>query len=228
MIGDPVALTIRRKIERPSKALLDRFRGAQTSFVADAQNGGGVLDQAIKPISPAMAFIGVAVTASGGPRDLLAVMALLDFVEPGDVIMVATGNDVSAAVIGDHYAAIAKQKGVAAIVTDGLLRDAIGIEKVGIPSFSRGLSPNSGFQNGPGEINLPVSIGGLSVEPGDIVIGDRDGVIVVPRARAEQVAESLDRVRKLEHEAELKVAAGQLKQLWKPEKFEARGVRYLD
>jgi 4-hydroxy-4-methyl-2-oxoglutarate aldolase len=117
---------------------------------------------------------------------------------------------------------------VAAIVTDGLLRDAVGIVKVGIPAFSRGLSPHSGFQNGPGEINLPIAIGGLSVEPGDIVLGDRDGVVVIPRARAEEVAASLDRVRKAEHEAEEKVAAGKLKQLWKPEKFEQRGVRYLD
>jgi len=228
MIGDPVALTIRRKIERPSKALLERFAGAQTSFVADAQNGMGVLDFAIKPLDPAMAFIGVAVTASGGPRDLLAAMAMLDFVEPGDVLMVATGGDVSGAAIGDHYAAIAKQKGVAAIVTDGLLRDAVGICKVGVPSFSRGLSPNSGFQNGPGEINLPVSLGGQSVLPGDIVIGDRDGVVVVPRARAEEVAASLDRVRKAEANAEELVKAGKLTQLWKPAKFEQRGVRYLD
>lgn len=228
MIGDPIALTIRRKFERPAKALIDRFRDAQTSFVADAQNGMGVLDCAIKPLDPGMAFVGVAATASGGPRDLLACMAMLDFVEPGDVLMVATGGDASAAVIGDHYAAIAKQKGVAAIVTDGLLRDAVGILKVGIPAFCRGLSPNSGFQNGPGEVNLAVSLGGQRVEPGDIVIGDRDGVIVVPRARAEEAAASLDRVRRLEREAEEKVAAGQLKQLWKPEKFAERGVRYID
>ena len=228
MIGDPIALTIRRKFERPAKALIDRFRDAQTSFIADAQNGMGVLDYAIKPLDPSMSFIGVATTASGGPRDLLAAMAMLGFVEPGDVRMVATGGDTSGAVIGDHYAAIAKQKGVAAIVTDGLLRDAAGILKVGIPAFCRGLSPNSGFQNGPGEVNLPVSLGGQRVEPGDIVIGDRDGVIVVPRLRAEEVADSLDRVRKLEREAEEKVAAGKLKQLWKEEKFAARGVRYVD
>ena len=228
MIGDPVALTIRRHIERAPKSLVAAFVGAQTSFIADAQNGGGVLDHRIKPLDPGHSFVGTAITASGGPRDNLAAMAMLDHVEAGDVLVIATAADTSGAVIGDHYATVAKQLGVVGIVTDGLVRDAEGIIRLGPPTFARGLSPNSGFRNGPGAVNLPVSIGGVAVEPGDIVVGDRDGVIVVPRAEAAAIAGQLAEVKRLEAETEAKVKAGAVRRLWDPAKFEARGVRDLD
>ena len=110
MIGDPVALTIRRKIKRPAKSLVRAFEGAETSFIADSQNGLGALNHRIKPLTDDMRFCGVAVTAMNAPHDLLASMAMLDFVQPGDVLMIATGGDESAAVIGDNYAAAAKLK----------------------------------------------------------------------------------------------------------------------
>ena len=136
--------------------------------------------------------------------------------------------DRSGAVIGDHYAAIAKQKGVVGIVTDGLVRDAAGIEKFGPPTFSRGLSPNAGYRNGPGEINMPVSVGGVSISPGDIVIGDRDGVVVVPRALAEATKARLAQVSKAEAALEIEVHKGRVTRLWDPETFAKRGIEYLD
>ena len=228
MIGDPVALRIRRNIERPSKALIRAFAKAQTSFIADAQQGWYCLHHAIKPLNPKHRFAGPAITSSNGPRDNLAAMAMLDFAEPGDVLVIATGEDDSGAVIGDHYAAIAKQKGVIAIVTDGLVRDASGIDRMGPPTFARGLNPNAGYRNGPGEINMPVSVGGVTICPGDIVIGDRDGVVVVPRLQAEAVKASLAAVVKAEAATEAKVKKGQIKGLWDPAAFQGRGIEYLD
>ena len=227
MIGDPVALRVRERIDRPSKALLRKFQGAQTSFVADAQQGWNCLHHSIKPLKPAYRFVGPAVTASGGPRDNLAAMAMLDVTQRGDVLVIATGADESGAVVGDHWAAVAKQRGAAAVITDGLVRDAAGIEKAGPLTFSRGTSPNAGYRNGPGEVNGSVSLGGVTVHPGDIIIGDRDGVVVVPLARAEAVAAALKEVKRKEKEKEKQVAAGKVKRMWDPDAFAARGVEYL-
>jgi 4-hydroxy-4-methyl-2-oxoglutarate aldolase len=227
MIGDPVMLTIRRNIERPSKALLKSFDGMPTGFVTDAYNGKGCLDFEIKPLMPAMTFHGPAITAFCGPMDNLAAMAILDFAKKGDVIVIATSGDDTAATVGDLWAFWAKKIGVAAIVCDGLVRDVIGLLKVGIPVFARGIKPNSAFKHGPGEVNMGVTCGGVAIGPGDIVVGDRDGVVAVPLAEAEQVAAQLELVRKKEAEAEARVKGGEKLKFWDAAALGDR-VRYID
>jgi len=227
MIGDPVMLTIRRNIQRPSKALLKSFDGMPTGFVTDAYNGKGCLDFEIKPLMPAMAFHGPAITAYCGPMDNLAAMARLDFAKKGDVIVIATSGDDTAATIGDLWAFWAKKIGVAAIVCDGLVRDVAGLLKVGIPIFARGIKPNSAFKHGPGEVNMDVTCGGVAIGPGDIIVGDRDGVVAVPLAQAEQVAAQLEMVKKKESEAEARVKGGEKLKFWDPAALGDR-VRYID
>jgi 4-hydroxy-4-methyl-2-oxoglutarate aldolase len=227
MIGDPVMLTIRRNIERPSKALLKSFDGMPTGFVTDAYNGKGCLDFEIKPLMPAMTFHGPAITAFCGPMDNLAAMAILDFAKKGDVIVIATSGDDTAATVGDLWAFWAKKIGVAAIVCDGLVRDVIGLLKVGIPVFARGIKPNSAFKHGPGEVNMGVTCGGVAIGPGDIVVGDRDGVVAVPLAEAEQVGAQLELVKKKEAEAEARVKGGEKLKFWDAAALGDR-VRYVD
>ncbi len=229
MIGEPVALTIRRNFERPAAQLLRAYRGAPTGFVTDAHNGQGCLDYRIKPIDPSMTVCGPALTCYCSPTDNLAAMAALDFAKKGDVIVIAARNDQTAAVIGDRWAMWAKKVGVAGIVCDGLVRDIVGLLQVGIPVFARGLAPNSGFKHGPGEINTRVSCGGIAVDPGDIVVGDRDGVVVVPRADAGTVAARLAEVRKKEVALDAAVRRASSMQFWNEAETRARGgVRYLD
>lgn len=228
MIGEPVALVIHRKIQRAPRSLVRRFAKAQTSFIADAQQGFNCLHHSIKPLNPKHRFAGPAITASGGPRDNLAAMAMLDHVEKGDVLVIATGEDESGAVIGDHWAAVAKQLGAVAVVTDGLARDADGIDKLGPPTFTRGISPNAGYRNGPGEVNATVTVGGVAISPGDIVVGDRDGVVVVARESAAEIAAALDLVIEAESQTEKQVKQGKRKRFWDPARFEDRGVMYVD
>jgi 4-hydroxy-4-methyl-2-oxoglutarate aldolase len=227
MIGDPVALTIRRNIERPSKALMKAFAGMPTGFVTDAWNGKGCLDHAIKPLLPTMKFHGSAVTAYCGPMDNLAAMAILDFARKGDVIVIATTGDGTAATIGDLWALWARKIGVAAIVCDGLVRDVAGLLKADIPVFARGVKPNSAFKNGPGEINMGVVCGGVSIGPGDIMVGDRDGVCVVPLAAGPAVAAQLEIVKKKEADAEARVKKGVKLKFWDEAALGNR-VRYID
>ena len=229
MIGEPVALTIRRNIERPAAALLKAFRGAPSGFVTDAYNGQGCLYHGIKPIDGKMKICGPALTCFCSPTDNLAAMAVLDFARKGDIIVIAAKNDQSAAVIGDRWALWARKIGVAGVVCDGLVRDITGLLEVGLPIFARGISPNSGFKHGPGEINTRVACGGIAVEPGDIIVGDRDGVVVVPRSEAAHVADRLALVAKKEAGLDAFLHKTKTMSVWNEAETQARGgVRYLD
>ena len=228
MIGDPVALSIRQNSKRPSAALLARFAGAQSSFICDAMNSSGALPHTIESIVPGDPVIGPAITPKCGHRDNLAAMAAIDALQPGDVLVIATAADMTGAVIGDHWAAVARRKGAIALVTDGLVRDADGIAAAGLTTFAAGLAPNAGFPTGPGSVNLPVTIGQITIDAGDIVIADRDGVAIIPLARAEAIADRLDRVREAEAAAEVAVASGSRDRLWNPDKFADGLIDYVD
>jgi 4-hydroxy-4-methyl-2-oxoglutarate aldolase len=229
MIGDPVALTVRRSIERPAPAVMRAFEGAPTGFVTDAYNGRGCMDHVIKPLTPDMYVCGTAITALCHGGDLLAVMAALDFAQKGDVIVIAGAGETSAAKLGDLWLHWAKRIGVAGIVCDGLVRDVKGLLSVGLPVFARGACPNGAFKTGPGEINTAVSCGNVPVQPGDIIVGDRDGVVAVPRNLSEAVAAQLALVRQKEADAEEKIRRGEKLKFWDEAALAARGaIRYLD
>ncbi|MDQ3259364.1 MAG: RraA family protein [Pseudomonadota bacterium] len=229
MIGDPVALTIRRNISRANAELIAAFDNQPTGYVTDAFNGKGCLDYRIKPLDPSFSFCGSALTAFCGPMDNLAAMAALDVAKPGDVIVIATTNDETAAVIGDHWAYWAKKIGVVGVVCDGLVRDVVGLLRVGLPVFARGLTPNSGFRNGPGEVNLGVSCGGVTIAPGDIIVGDRDGVVSIPLGAAAGVAATLRLVQEKEMAVEYQLKRVSERKFWNEVSVQNRGgVRYLD
>jgi 4-hydroxy-4-methyl-2-oxoglutarate aldolase len=209
MLDDPPLLTIHRGHTRPDPALVERFRGAQTSHLVDAMDGRGAMDWQIKPCDPANAsFVGPALTAFAYPADVVAVLGALGEAKAGDVIVVANDGYRGTAVIGDLVAGMMKNKGVAAIVSDGLGRDKAGIVAAGMPLFVAGIVPTSPANNGPGVIGAPVVCGGVAVRSGDIIVGDADGVVVIPRERAEQVLANLERVRAAEAKAVAAVEAG--------------------
>ena len=181
MIENPPLLQVRRRFVRPPPAEVAAFAGLPTGFVVDALGGGGGLDGRIKPISAATAFCGVALTCDAGPADNLAAFGALSLAEPGDVIVCAAAGYERTAVTGDLLLGMMKNRGVAGFVTDGHVRDIAGIRAVGLPCFAAGVTPNSPARNGPGTVGLPVVVGGVTVAAGDIVVGDEDGVVVVPR-----------------------------------------------
>ncbi len=209
MITDPPILTIRRTFRRPDPELVAALAGVPTGHVVDAMSGRGALDYRIKPIAPTSAVsVGVALTCDNGPADNLAVFGALDAAQPGDIIVAATDGFTGTALIGDLLLGLMKNRGVLAFVTDGLVRDLPGLIGVGLPVYCAGLTPNSPVRNGPGTVGLPVVVGGVQVESGDIVVADQDGVVIVPRARAPEVLERLSVVRAAEASLEAKVKSG--------------------
>jgi 4-hydroxy-4-methyl-2-oxoglutarate aldolase len=210
MIEEPPPIVFASSIERPSAEIVERFR-APTSFIVDAMNGTGALDWRIKPLV-GRSMVGVALTCDCGPLDNLAFMAALAECKPGDVLMVATNGYVGAAVTGDLLMYVARNRGAAGFVTDGLVRDLDDLETVGLPTFAMGVTPNSPQRRGPGSVGLPIVCGGVAVASGDVVVGDRDGVVVVPRARIEETLKNLERVKAMEA-ATLERVRGGLKEL---------------
>ena len=213
MIGDPTKLVIRARFPRLAAADLASLRGRSTSFVVDAMNGRGALHHAIKPLDPASRMVGSALTARAGARDNLAALAALDLIEPGDVLVIATQGFEGTATLGDNMARIAQMRGAVGVVTDGMARDAAEIIALGLPVFCRGVTPNSAFPSGPGEVGLPLAMGEVTIAAGDLILGDRDGVVVVPRAQLAAVTARLEVVAAKEAEMHAKVAAGEIRSL---------------
>jgi 4-hydroxy-4-methyl-2-oxoglutarate aldolase len=227
-MAEPAALTIRREWRRPGAATLDRFRNAPTGFVVDALGRSGAIDHRIRPVWDGPAFVGTALPVATTARDNLAPYAAIRFAKPGDVMLVATGEYDGAAVLGDLILGMMRNAGVVAAVTDGLVRDIAGIVEVGIPVHARGLTPNSPFKHGPGTVGLPITLGGVVVEAGDVVIGDRDGVVVVPAWRTEEAIAALTEVRDKEASMDAMVRSGATAPSWLEARLAQGDVRYVE
>jgi len=209
MIKDPPLLKIRRSFARPGEQLLAGFAGVPTGYLVDAMGGRGCLDYRIKPLAGGPAVMcGVAMTCHAGPADNLALFGALQASRRGDVLVAATDSFTATSITGDLLLGMARNRGVAGFVTDGLVRDIAGILDLELPVYCAGVTANSPARNGPGTVGLPVVLGDTLVEPGDIVVGDRDGVVIVPLREAPQVLSRLDGVRAVEANLEAKVRGG--------------------
>lgn len=212
MLKEPPILTVSRRLSRLAAGEIEPFRDCITGWLVDARNGRGALDPAIKPVAvgvPAMArFVGSALPCWCGPNDNLALSAAVALAEPGDVIMAACEGFTGSGMAGDLVIGMARNKGCAALVSDGMVRDLAGIIGVGMPVFARGITPNSCVRSGPGTVGLPVVIGGVPVRAGDLVLGDADGVVVVPAEELALVRDRVAAIRDAEGAVEAKVKGG--------------------
>jgi 4-hydroxy-4-methyl-2-oxoglutarate aldolase len=209
MIKDPPLLTIKRDFARPAPDVVSAFAGVPTGYAIDAMGGRGALDYRIKPLAPATSvLVGVAMTCHCGPADNLALFGALAAAKPGDILVAATDGFTATSVTGDLLLGMAKNRGILGLVTDGLVRDLTGILGVGLPVYCAGITPNSPVRNGPGTVGFPVVLGNVAVESGDIILGDNDGIVVVPRNQADIVLKRLTEVRAAEATLEAKVKAG--------------------
>ena len=232
MLDDPPLLRVRRHWPRPETALLAAFGDVPAGFVVDAQRGRGALERAIKPLFPQVAGMdrccGPALTCACGPDDNMALAAAVALAAPGDVIVCATEAFEHGAVCGDLLAGMARNKGVAGLITDGVLRDGAGLRAMGLPVFARGITPNSCVRSGPGTVGLPVVIGGRAIAPGDLVLADEDGVVTVPLAELGAVAARLEAVKAAEAAMLAKVEGGLASPPWVEALFASGRVEWLD
>lgn len=173
-----------RSIERVDAAVVEQAARYPSSILADVAGRRGALSGRIAPLAPSMRFAGPAVTVEVRPGDNLMIHAAMAFARPGDVIVVDGKGDLSSALMGEIMSQQCVALGIVAVVIDGAVRDSEAIRELGFPMFAAGLNPNGPTKFVPGRLNHPISIGGVSVSPGDLLVGDADGVTVIERSKA--------------------------------------------
>lgn len=178
---------INRNIERVSALSVSRAAAFQAAILADVAGRRGTLHGRVKPLSPQMKVAGPAITVEVRPGDNLAIHAALAIAQPGDVLVVDGKGDISCALLGEIMATQAEASGIAGIIIDGAVRDADALAQGSYPVFAAGLNPSGPTKSIPGRVNHPVSVAGASIEPGDLVVGDADGVVVIAKQDVERI-----------------------------------------
>ena len=228
-----IGFRIFTKVERPDRALVERFRGIPSSNINDMMNRLYNTDATIKRYNPqAGPMVGTAITVKAPLGDNAMFHRALDLAQPGDVIVVDAGGCNERSLAGEIMMTYSVKKGIAGWVVNGALRDLGGLMECPMPVYCTGITPQGPFKNGPGEINVPVCCGGVVVMPGDIVVGDEDGVVVVRKEDAETViAEAEDKLAKetakLKRYAEIGLEGDKHEESW-IKTVEKLGVTYID
>jgi RraA family protein len=153
-----------------------------------------VLDGGIRLVTERAALLGNALTVDVRSGDNLAIHRALDDARPGDVLVVNGHGDITRAVIGDLIGEIMVSAGVIGAVVDGAVRDVRALSEMGLTVYARAITPAGPFKDGPGSIGFPIAVGGIVVAPGDVLVADADGVVVVPQARLKAVLDGIDGV----------------------------------
>lgn len=176
-----------RDFERVAPGIVEQAARFPSSILADVAGRRGGVHGRIAPLAPSMRFAGPALTVEVRPGDNLMIHAALAVARPGDVIVVDGKGDLNSALMGEIMSQQALALGVAAVVIDGAVRDSEAIRALGFPMFAAGLNPNGPTKSVAGRLNHPVSIGGVTVRAGDLVVGDADGVTVIEREKAAEL-----------------------------------------
>ncbi len=219
---------IRRIIERPPQELIKQFSEFETPDISDLMNRLYTMSSDIKNRVNDDAICGPACTVKVYPGDNLMVHKALDIAKPGDIIVVDAGSSHMNGIIGDLVSTKAKHRGIAGFIIDGLIRDLPGIKEAGMPVFARGVTPIGPLHRGPGEINYPISCGDIVVNPGDIIMADKNGVTVV---RKDFAAEVLERAYKQQDNLRdyiANVQKGIFSNAWVDKLLEGDGCIYVD
>lgn len=174
------------KIHRPDRDIVKQFQGLPVANIADEMNRFFCLDARIKPFNN-ISLLGTAFTVKTRVADNLMLHKAIELAQPGDVIVVDAQGDLSNAITGEIMMTQAEVNGLAGVVIDGAIRDVEAMKSLNMPVYAAGVQPKGPYKDGPGEINVPVCCGGVLVNPGDIIVGDADGIVVINPNDAHEV-----------------------------------------
>ena len=205
-------------------ALIALFEGLPASIISDNLNRM-TGTWGLSPMHKAgIALLGPALTVRTRPGDNLMIHKALQLGKPGDVLVVDGGGALDRALFGDIMKNVARMRGFAGVVIDGAVRDASAFRSDTLPCYARGVCHRGPYKDGPGEINVPVSIGGMVVHPGDIVVGDDDGLVFIAPAEARAVAEASRKKAAAEASTLESIAARRYDDQWVDQTLRAKGV----
>ncbi|WP_428500424.1 4-carboxy-4-hydroxy-2-oxoadipate aldolase/oxaloacetate decarboxylase [Pseudonocardia sp.] len=199
-----------RSSAAPDAAAVKELRAQGVATVHEAQGRRGLLDPRVEPRQQGAAIAGRAVTVLSHPGDNLMIHAAVEQCEPGDVLVVTTTSDSTDGMFGELLAVSLAARGVVGLVTGAGVRDTAELRAMGFPVWSRAVSAQGTVKNSPGSVNVPIVVAGARVEPGDVIVADDDGVVVVAREEAPDVAAAGNARLRSEEEKRARFAAGEL------------------
>jgi RraA family protein len=211
--------------QRPDARLIAEFAKMVTPHLSDSMERLYAGGPRLRPMHRQGKLVGPAFTVKTAPGDNLLVHKALDSARPGDVIVVDAGGFAEQAIIGELMMSRAKQRGIAGLVIWGAIRDSAEIGAGTYPVFACGVTHRGPYKDGPGEINVPVAIGGMPVNPGDIIVGDADGLVAIPQELAAQVLASAKAILAKETAAMKQIQAGTVDRSWVDQALKAKGYK---
>jgi 4-hydroxy-4-methyl-2-oxoglutarate aldolase len=177
--------------------IIKEFLSVPTTCISDAMDGLNNFHPAIKPLKEEYKVVGRAFTVKIPVGENLSVLEAISKAKPGDILVVDAKGDQYRAIAGDFVVGMAQTLGLGGLVVDGVIRDIVGVKALNFPVFSRGTTVAASGKIGVGEVNVPISCGGVPVIPGDIIVGDADGVVVIPQAMEQKILlKSMEKMKK--------------------------------
>ncbi|MEQ1648637.1 MAG: RraA family protein [Hyphomicrobiaceae bacterium] len=222
MIGLRIALRERTV----SPALVARAKKIAVANLSDCMSRLFSAPPALRPMHDGTSMAGVAITVRARPGDNLMLHKSLDLAGPGDIIVCDGGGDLTNALIGELMLAHAAKRKISGVVIYGAIRDADAVRQASLPVFAAGVTHRGPYKDGPGEINTPISLGGVVVNPGDLVVGDADGVLVIPYADAEAVIVAGEAKQAAETKTKSEIASGTWDRAWIDASLKRLGCKY--
>ncbi|MGO1767856.1 methyltransferase [Advenella sp. S44] len=180
-------ITIRQRTRAISAALVNAFAAIPVANISDVMQRLTAGGPSLRPMHAGGVLSGPAFTVKSRPGDNLFVHKAIAMAEPGDVIVVDAGGDLTNAIIGELMVLTASRKGIAGMVINGAIRDLDAIGQGSFPVYAAGVTHRGPYKNGPGQINTAISLGGMIIEPGDLIVGDADGLLCVPYEQADDI-----------------------------------------
>lgn len=209
-----LGLRVNMDFQRVDTAQVERARGIPVAVIDDVANRLQSFTAGFLQYGRIKKFAGPALTVRVRPGDNLFLHKALDLAKAGDVVVVDAGGALNTAIIGAMMSHYAKTRGIEALVIDGAIRDVEELAEVDFPVVARGATPNGPYKTGPGEIGYPIACGGLSISAGDLLVGDQDGVLVIPRDDVTAILGLAEAKHKLEQTWEVEIAAGKWDRAW--------------
>lgn len=220
---------IRHRIERPAHDSIVGLSRFKIPEISDCMNRLYTISRAITCLTELLKpLLGIACTVRVYPGDNLMVHKALDIAQPGDVVVIDANGLEGTAVLGDSICTKAKHRNIAGFVVDGFVRDIIGVRKTNLPVFARGVTAIGPLHRGPGEINFPIQCGGVVVHPGDVVLGDENGVVVVPTYAVGTLIRRLSEKEATEAAYKAAVARGEFSNAWVDRILDAGGCEHIE
>ncbi|MGE4241238.1 RraA family protein [Ramlibacter sp.] len=209
-----VGLQILKRKRQVSSQLVQAFKGLPVANISDCMARMTAAGPRLRPMHDGAYLAGPALTVKCRPGDNLMIHKALALAQPGDVIVVDAGGDLTNALFGEIMVATSVKIGLAGIVLNGAVRDSEEIRRGSFPLYAAGVSHRGPYKDGPGEINVPIAIDGMVIQPGDLIVGDADGLLCVPFDEAEALLAATHRKMEAEKKMMADIAAGTLDKSW--------------